>query len=394
MALDTGRSGREDKREESRRVVGPTRDDGEDVHQHGTSGDCCESQVTKPDQLTDTHDDQWEREESAQDHLSGEEPQIVTGRRVLRSKHSRHGQGGRPVRELPHHIGCPQHDSRTQAQPGPSGGENRACPGDQQAEGKGDQQKEDQVLVLEAEAGHRSGAHPASGAFLDDGPEDQPERERPGGQVVDRGPGQVRRAEGDRSTRHGDRGQHLGEAFATQRGRREPGPDDDCAAGQSREHPHRARTGPEEPDPKARQPRGQGRLVHIAQGKVAATGDEVELVPMEAIAGTDRHLHRNKCGSDPPNASVERRRQPTASRGQTAVDLIERPAGLVDDTRHRSEVYRFRQTSSPLPIGTTSASTRGSESATSSTGWRVAPWLMALSATSRAPGTRRGTTVS
>ncbi len=190
MALDTGRSGREDKREESRRVVGPTRDDGEDVHQHGTSGDCCESQVTKPDQLTDTHDDQWEREESAQDHLSGEEPQIVTGRRVLRSKHSRHGQGGRPVRELPHHIGYPQHDSRTQAQPGPSGGENRACPGDQQAEGKGDQQKEDQVLVLEAEAGHRSGAHPASGAFLDDGPEGQPERERPGSQVVDRGPGQ------------------------------------------------------------------------------------------------------------------------------------------------------------------------------------------------------------
>src|SRR5664280_3336474 len=68
---------RGDKREESRRVVGPTRDDGEDVHQHGTSGDCCESEVTNPDQLTDTHDDQWEREESAQDHLRGEEPQIV-----------------------------------------------------------------------------------------------------------------------------------------------------------------------------------------------------------------------------------------------------------------------------------------------------------------------------
>lgn len=56
--------------------------------------------------------------------------------------------------------------------------------------------------------------------------------------------------------------------------------------------------------------------------------------------------------------------------------------------------YRLRQSSSPLPIGTIMASTRSSSRAASSIASSVSRWLIALSAISIQPGTRRGATRS
>lgn len=59
-----------------------------------------------------------------------------------------------------------------------------------------------------------------------------------------------------------------------------------------------------------------------------------------------------------------------------------------------SHLHLFLQTSSPLPMGTTRASTRSSERARWSSGRSVSSWFMALSATRMPPATMRGTTAS
>ncbi len=68
------------------------------------------------------------------------------------------------------------------------------------------------------------------------------------------------------------------------------------------------------------------------------------------------------------------------------------PDALVLRIREDGQVF-LRQTSSPLPIGTTRASMRVSARAASSMGCSVSLWLIALSAINTPPGTRSGTTM-
>ena len=210
-----------------------------------------------------------------------------------------------------------------------------------------------------------------------DGPQDEPEGERPGGQVVDGGPGQVGRREGDGGTGHGQCRQELGEPLPAQGTGRQAGADHDRPSHQGRDDAHRRRTGTEQEGAEPGQQRCQRRLVDVAERRMAAAGDEVELVTVEAVACAHRQLHRHQDGGHRPHAPGQwwrRRSVGTGARVRLRGGRLRWPDDARRHASDRSEIRSRRGRTRRCPRhGPARSGPRGSPWSERDTRWSTRP---------------------
>ena len=177
-----------------------------------------------------------------------------------------------------------QRDQRRQPEPGAAKDARPA--GHQQAHGEADQQEEDRLFVEEADAHDESEDRPQPLTPRAQDADDEQRGDRPGQQVVDRGAGEAaggeERAQGDE-----ERGEALGEAVSAELAGDESGDEHrDCHGQRGEEAQADQRVA--EQDPRERhEGDGTDRLVDVAPGHVSRGLQEVEFVPVIAVARSD-----------------------------------------------------------------------------------------------------------
>src|SRR5581483_9840866 len=253
--------------------------------------------------------DRGEDEAGAEEELLGE---VGGGRRVG----GRLGvlAGGevdaRPaVLGLPDQVGQEEREREGEAEPRPARPEQPPLAGGEQGRAEGEEDDGDRVLRLEADARDRAGDEPEPRPLAAEGEQDDVEERDPAERVEPDGVEEAAGAERVGADRPGQcRGDLRGRAGAElacdqrdQHGRAEH-------RGERRQAQRDERVA-EEGVHEPADPGGQRREVDVAPGRPPRCGEEVELVPVPAVAAEEGRDHGRLDGGG-ERAAGERRREP------------------------------------------------------------------------------------
>ncbi len=163
------------------RVVGPARDVGQHVGEEQQGGQSEEPGGRLAHQAHQSDASEGHREHTEIEQLEGEPEGVVAepgvgGLECMGHRHLWEAMGRAPVKVmgcLPVQVRRPQSHGHQEPQPGPPGRQRPAPGREQHAHEQGQHPQCQQVLVLQADAGHQPGGQPQPGACTGDGRQDQ-----------------------------------------------------------------------------------------------------------------------------------------------------------------------------------------------------------------------------
>lgn len=189
------------------------------------------------------------------------------------------------VRRLPDQVRRPERKRDQRAEPQPPRPKHRTGPGDQHTHGEGEQQERRQRLDLQPQPGDQTGEQPVR-LTATQGADHQPQNQCPTEQVERGRRGQMTRPEHEARDGYASRSQQLSRPRPAELASDQPGEQNDGSTGQCGRQPQpRQRVARRHIDGVGEQ-RYQRWLVDVAEGRMAADRNEVQLVAVVAVPGT------------------------------------------------------------------------------------------------------------
>ena len=219
-----------------------------------------------------------------------------------------------PVRGLPDQVRRGQRRRDDRAQQQVPAAQQPPLRGDREAGHHRRGQEPDRPLGLGRDPDAQPDGQPPAGLAALQQPEHQVQQDRPGHEVGRGRAEQVHAAQVFGAAGHAHRGEQLPGPPGAEDAAHAPGEQDQRAEPQRGQHPQPDQGVGEQQRGETRGQRGQRRLIHVPEGGMASGFQEIQLVTVIAVPGTDRHLDRERHGGDNDDAQPGR----AAGAGQQA----------------------------------------------------------------------------